>query len=402
MKRKERFFVAGIIVFFLITLMASSSPAQSVRGVTESTIQVGAIWDMTGPVAGIMIPIVDGIRTYTRYVNDQGGINGRKIKLILEDDRYSIPMAVAAFKKLLFRDKIFTLLGPGSSGETAVLMRHIMEQKLPAFPLAADTEVVDPYKRYLFLAIDTYDNQTGVLLDWMVQESKPKKARIACIVLDIGAKVQFLRAVKKWSKFFDLDVPVVMTVLGALDLTSEILLLKKEKPDYVIPFLTTDAIVALLRDSKKLGLDSNVYATYSGTGEDVVNGAKKLANKFFGVHFYSSWYDDTPGMAEMRKITLQYYPGTEKPYRPKNYTIGWMMATLLYEGIKRAGKDLDNEKLIDALETFKNFDTKGIGGSITYTSKNHAGITYDKIYKGDPATGKLIPISDWRKAPEIK
>ena len=104
----------------------------------------------------------------------------------------------------------------------------------------------------------------------------------------------------------------------------------------------------------------------------------------------------------MRKITLRYYPGTEKPYRAKNYTIGWMMATLLYEGIKRAGKDLDNEKLVDALETLRDFDTRGIGGPVTYTSKSHEGIKYVKIYKGDPATGKLIPVSGWKSAPEIK
>jgi branched-chain amino acid transport system substrate-binding protein len=355
---------------------------------------------MTGPLAGIMVPISDGIKNYTRHVNDQGGINGRKVKLILEDDRYSIPLAVSAFKKLLFRDQIMALLGPGSTGETAVLLRHIMEHKLPTFPLAADTELID--KRYIFVATDSYDNQVGILFDWMVQETKPRKPKIVCLVLDIGAKVQFLKAVKQWSKFFDLDVPIVMTTLGAMDLTSEILLIKKEKPDYVIPLTGVDTIVKFLRDSKKLGLDTKVYATYTGINEDVVKGAKEVGDRAFGAHFYGSWYDDTPGMAELRKITLKYYPGTEKPYRPKNYTVGWMLATLLYEGMKRAGKDLDNEKLVDALETLKDFDTKGIGAPITYAPKNHAGIKANKIYKGDPATGKVIAISGWRSAPKIK
>lgn len=400
MKKKGRFFIVGIIGILSITLMVSSSPAQLKRGITENTIRVGAIWDMTGPLTGIMVPISDGIRTYTRHVNDQGGINGRKIKLFLEDDRYSIPLAVSAFKKLLFKDQIMALLGPGSTGETAVLLRHIMEHKLPTFPLATDTELID--KRYIFFATDSYDNHVGILFDWMVQESKPKKPKIACLVVDVGAKVPFLKAVKQWSEFFDLNVPIVMTTLGAMDLTSEILLIKKEKPDYVIPLTTTSIMVMFLRDSKKLGLDTKLYATYTGTAEDVVDGAKKAADRFFGAHFYSSWYDDTPGMAELRKITLKYYPGTEKPWRSKNYTLGWMLATLLYEGMKRAGKDLDNEKLVDALETLKDFDTKGIGAPITYAPKNHAGIKANKIYKGDPATGKLIPISGWRSAPKIK
>ncbi|KAF0117295.1 MAG: branched-chain amino acid transport system substrate-binding protein [bacterium] len=96
--------------------------------------------------------------------------------------------------------------------------------------------------------------------------------------------------------------------------------------------------------------------------------AGSAAKDFFGVHPYSSWYDDNPGTAEMRKITLGYHPGTEKPYRSKNYSAGWVAMKLLCEGIKRAGKDINGEKFVDAMETIKNFDTKGICGLITYTN----------------------------------
>jgi len=281
-------------------------------------------------------------------------------------------------------------------------MGKIMGQKLPTFPLAADRDIIDPTKRYLFLSLDTYDNMVGTIMDYIVEQTKTKKPKIAVLCGDAGFKFQFLRAVKKWSKHFNLDVPVVMTPVSVFDLTSEILTLKKTKPDYLIPIHATPVLASLLKQSQMFGFHPKVFVTYHATTEDVIKMAGKAADNYHGVHFYSSWYDDAPGMAKLRKITLQYHPGTEKPYRSKNYSLGWVSAMLLYEGAKRAGKDLDGEKIVDALETLKDFDTGGICGLISYTSKDHAGIEYEKAYKGDPLTGKLIPITDWRKVPEIK
>ncbi|MEW6616489.1 MAG: ABC transporter substrate-binding protein [Thermodesulfobacteriota bacterium] len=402
MQKRGVILVIIATVIFSVALVSLPSYGGSSRGITDTTIKVGGIWDFTGPVSNIMTPVCDGTRTYIRHINDQGGINGRKIKYILEDDRYIIPAALAAFKKLVYRDEIFALLGPGSTGEAKTLMSKIMKEGLPTIPCAADKDLLDPYRRYIFGPIATYEHQTGVLLDWIVQKSKPRKPKIVCLVADVAAKAPFLDGIQKWAKFFDLDVPVVMTPVGNLDFTSEILIIKRENPDYVIPFLVIPAIGALIRDSKKLGLNCKVYATYSGTSEDVLNIAGKVADNFYGVHFFSSWYDDNPGMAELRKVTLHYHPGTEKPYRSKNFTIGWIIAKLFHEGLKRAGRDLDNEKLIDALETLRDFDTGGISGPITITPKSHEVVKYERIYNGDPATQKLIPISDWRDVPKIK
>ncbi|PJB40551.1 MAG: hypothetical protein CO106_08130 [Deltaproteobacteria bacterium CG_4_9_14_3_um_filter_44_9] len=65
-------------------------------------VKVGGIFDLTGPLVTTIRPLVEALRNYTRYVNESGGIHGRKIQLIIEDDRYTIPAAVAAFKKLVY------------------------------------------------------------------------------------------------------------------------------------------------------------------------------------------------------------------------------------------------------------------------------------------------------------
>jgi len=401
MKRLS-FILLSFTIVYLLFMDAGVSCAEKVRGVSDTTIKIGGILDLTGPLVTTIRPLVEALRNYTRYVNDHGGIHGRKIQLIIEDDRYTIPAAVAAFKKLVYRDEIFALIGPGSTGETRALTNQIMKHKLPSIVFAADEDVIEPYKRYLFLPLDTYENQIGVILDYIVKVTKPKKPRIVNACVDAGAKVPVLRGFKKWSKFFGLGVENIMLPLNVLDTTPEVLTMKRAKVDYIIVIHTIPVAALLLKDSKRFGLNAKVFGTYSLTSEDVIGLAGKASKDFFGVHPYSSWYDDNPGTAEMRKITLGYHPGTEKPYRSKNYSAGWVAMKLLCEGIKRAGKDIDGEKFVDAMETIRNFDTKGICGLITYTPKSHEGLKYDKIFQADPESGRLIPITDWRKAPDMR
>ena len=105
--------------------------AGEARGVTDDTIKIGFILDQTGPAAPIGIPVANATRTYFQNINDHGGINGRKVKIILEDDHYSIPGAIAAFKKLIFRDAALSILFTGGTGQTFALMNQIEKNKVP-------------------------------------------------------------------------------------------------------------------------------------------------------------------------------------------------------------------------------------------------------------------------------
>ena len=116
-------FIFVVSVFLSKTVVYCN--ADETRGVTNTTIKIGGIADHTGPIVSICKPIIEAFKNHTRHVNDQGGIHGRKIKLIMEDDRYSIPAGIAAFKKLIFRDRVLALLGPVSVGETKALYNQI-------------------------------------------------------------------------------------------------------------------------------------------------------------------------------------------------------------------------------------------------------------------------------------
>ncbi|MDY7032109.1 MAG: ABC transporter substrate-binding protein [Thermodesulfobacteriota bacterium] len=375
--------------------------AQEVRGVTDTTIKIGAILDQTGPAAGdITLPAAEAVRNYTKEINNRGGIHGRKIKLLIEDDRYSIPVGIAAFKKLLFKDRIFALFGPGSTGEAKALFKHIQKLKIPNLTGAPDGAQIKPLKRYIFMPFNLYDDQLGVIFDYIVNDLQPKRIDVTFVYFDAESGKVALASARKWAEHFNFNLTTEVLNMGALDAASQVLSIKRKNPTHIVIHHGSPGTVALLRDLKKFGLEIPVFGDMISCFEDTVRMGGDASKNYFGASVVSSWYENYEGVKKLREITLKYHPGTESPYRSKMYTLGWLVGIILYEGIKRAGKDLNAEGLLEAWESLRDMDTEGISGLVTFTPTNHKGIHYTKLYKTEPQSGVLVPITDWRKTPE--
>ncbi|MEW6615537.1 MAG: ABC transporter substrate-binding protein [Thermodesulfobacteriota bacterium] len=400
--RKDVLLVAGLLVSIFL-IYGSLSHAKEVRGVTDTTIKIGVILDQTGPIAGdIGIPITEGIRNYTRYVNDKGGIFGRKIKLIVEDDHYSIPACIAAFKKLLFKDEIFAMYGPGNAGGAKALFGQIEKLKVPNMSIAPDDAQINPLKRHIFMPFNVYHDQWGVVLDYIINDLKAKKINVTFVYWDSESGKVNLASVRKWAKFFNFNLDTEIINMGALDATSQVMTIKRKNPTHILIHHGAPGVVALLRDLRKFGLNIPVYGNIISCTEDTVRMGGSASKNYIGAHPFSSWYDDGKGAEEMRRITLKYKPGTEMPYRSKMYTGGWMFAALICEGLNRVGRNMSIEGFVTALENIKDMDTGGLSGPVTFSPTNHQGIHRTKLYRADPESGKVVPITDWRKTPEIK
>jgi branched-chain amino acid transport system substrate-binding protein len=125
-----------LMVAISVFLICDYGFSKDVRGVTDSEIRIGVIYDQTGPATPVTVPASKAFKNYFQWVNEKGGINGRKIKLIIEDDRYSIPATISAYKKLLLKDKVLVLLGPASSHGIFALTSAILKDKCHVlFPL---------------------------------------------------------------------------------------------------------------------------------------------------------------------------------------------------------------------------------------------------------------------------
>ena len=233
----------------------------------------------------------------------------------------------------------------------------------------------------------------------MTRDIKKKNPRIAFVYNDTEHGKHGLRAMKKFKGKYGIKVISIEIVNpGTLDATSQALSIRRKKPEFVLMHLLVDNSIVLMKSARKMGIKNLPFlGTQYTCAEETVTVGGKAAENYKGLAIFSSWRDDTPGCAEMRKATLKMHPGTEKPNRPKHYTQGWGDARILSEAIRRAGRNLNGETLVNALESLKNYDMKGLCGRVTFGADDHKGSKYIKMYKADVANGWLEPISDWIK-----
>ncbi|MFH1625656.1 MAG: ABC transporter substrate-binding protein [Pseudomonadota bacterium] len=400
MKVRNTVVMAIVLLVTSFFIYGSLSHAREVRGVTDNSVKIGVILDQTGPAASITVPCTQAIRTYIRHVNDSGGVHGRQIEVSVEDDRYSIPATIAAYKKLVFKDKIFAFIGPGSGGFVRILWKKIQADKLPNISVVFPEIAVNPFKRYIFTTSDTYEGQVRVLIDYIVKDYKLKNPRIALVYPDTETgKIDMRPAIARLKKYNLEPVTTEIFMAGAIDASSQVMNMKKQGANAVLHVgCITASAMTVIRDLRKFGLKIPAFNSWGSMLDEKVHTLGEYAKRFYGVHAIAPWYGEGPGVASMREITLKYNPGTEKPYRGTLYTHGWVLATVLVEGMKRAGRNLDPETLVDALETVKDFDTGGLCNPLTYSSTSHKGGDSWRIYRSDPVKERYVPITGWRKS----
>ena len=404
MKMSSCFSRMVLSVSIIILLGSIPSYAEEVRGVTDTTIKIGMIVGMTGPGASVTAIFGKAARDYTRYINDSGGIHGRKVEILIEDDRYSIPIGVAAFKKLVFKDKVFALSGPYTTPSIVALYGKMEKYRIPNLAAVPQPSMINPLKKYMFATGEFYDDDFGVIFEYIINELKPKDMKIAFITYDGESGKEVHASVKKWAQFFNHTHPIRREIipLGALEASSQIMSIKRQSITHILVHHMAANAALLLRELRKFGLKTPVFADLLSCSEDTIKMAGEASKNYISTSGFSSWYDDTPGMKKLREITLKYHPGTGKPWRSKYYTGGWVVMTLLHEGMARAGRDLTADSFVQALESLKNFDTQGLCGPITFSPTDHKGFSSCKLFKSDPESGKLVPITDWRDPPKFK
>ena len=402
MKRQFIFlpFVAFVIISVII-LNAAPTSGKEIRGVSDDIIKVGVILDLTGPTATIQVEPTTAIRYYFRYLNEQGGVNGRKVKLIVEDDRFSIPAAIAAFKKLVYRDKVFAIIGTGNTGASVALLSQFKKEKILAINPSCSEIFVNPPKRYVFVFSATYQDGIRLIFSHIINDLKDPTPKIAFVYSDNEMGKTGRAEARRLAKVngFELAREEVLSP-GALDASSQVLNLKRSKANYVVMHSYISNTVALLRDSKKYGYNPIFFGTQGTCMSDIVKMAGEAAKNFISMHSVASWYDDNPGIAKLREVTLKYKPGTEGKHRHRYYTVGWLMCIILHEGMKRAGRNLDGENIIEALESIKDLDTNGVSAPITYGPNDRKACDAIKFFKADVDKGLLVPMTGWKKVAE--
>lgn len=377
--------------FALAAALAGSTQAAP-KGVSRDEVVFGIHTALSGPVASWGVGSVNGIRMRFDEVNQNGGVHGRRLRLVVEDNQYQVSLAVQAANKLINRDRIFAMLGAlGTPMNNAVLPR-MFEKNIPnLFPYTAARAMSHPLHPLKFAATSTYYDQNRVGVRFAVEELGARK--ICMMTQD--------------SDFGEETVEAVRDQLQAMNmrLTAE----TRHKPtdtDFVGALSTLrsagcEAIIlgTILRDTilisgtaKRIGWNVPLIGNIASYDRVVSEAQGGATEGYYAVTSFNLVYEDTAeGEA---KAWLQRYRQLHGSEPPASAQLGYIYADIVVMALEQTGPELTVESFLAGLEQISEYRDIFGGPVISFGQEKHIGtnealVSQVRNGRWNPVTGSM-------------
>ena len=354
--------------------------ARAEEGVTNTTIKIGMFGPLTGATSVYGYPINNGAIAVYNDVNEKGGINGRKIEIVHEDGACDPAKTRAAVKKLIARDQVFMIHGGNCSAAVFASREEFIENKVPYMVMAATMDKIsDPTNRYVFTTTLPGSRDSGIILNFL--KSMPNVKKFAIVKHpDEWAEAKASAIVKNYQAAGLELVTTVEFERKASDATAQVVRLQNSGADVIVTLLYPPEAAVFLRDALKYGLKGPFLGTV-GTQDlkdlaDRAGGPAALAN-FYTASFLRQG-PDHPDMKQYADLMKKYFPNDR--VTALNF-YGMSGAYTIVDALKRAGKDVTRDKVIEALEQTKDGFAGPGACKVNFTPQNHIGCLEGTMWK---------------------
>ncbi len=374
-----------LLVFAIVfTGCAKEVETNTAQGIYEDKIVVGTTGAQQGPLAFIGKPYFDGMNAYFDMVNENGGIEGRKIDLIVLEDEFKPETAIANVQNLINDEKVFSLVGLFGTPGVKASIPTVKEAGIPAVYFATGATAPVTAGRNFFPVQPNYAYEGKLMSQYAVDYFKAKKIAVIYRSDDVG--LDGLRGVKEGLKIMgksDLLVAELSFDAGATDFTAQVAKVKESGADVLINYSLGGGVSGVLKELEKMGMtDLPQITPYPNVSDSFVAANLEASPNAIKNLYGMGWVDMTrPAVKDMSDAMAKYYPESAV----NAYTVsGWIAAETFYKGLEIALEnndinELNWEKYIDAMETLDYTD--GIIPKIAYSPGERNGVTNMALVK---------------------
>jgi branched-chain amino acid transport system substrate-binding protein len=377
---------AGVAAALAILAAAPASRA-------DDTVKVGMSGPFSGGLSLLGISVRDGVQVAFSEINDAGGVNGRKLELIAEDDGYEPMRTIASARKLVEQDKVVALLAVTGTAPSAALLPFVTESKTPMlFPYAFAHALTTPINRDVFTTLPEVRVQMMVLGNYILKDLKQTK--VAAIYQNDDFGQDAVAGLEE--RFSAAKVPLVKLPFdrGTANFSGVVAQAKAAGVEHVV-FLGIPKDAALvMREANNLGWKPQ-FSGHNALGDpQTFQLAGPLAEGAIAIAVMEPLDSDKPAVKKFLAAQEKYKPST----KPTTYSMhGYQAGYLFADALKRAGGKTDEASIVAALESMKNYDT-GLMAPLTFSATQHAGSLSGAIMKAEGGKWKII--SAWLSASE--
>jgi len=363
----------------------------SAPGVTDTTVKLAYIGDLSGPDSGTELTYFKGIKAAIDVANANGGAGGRQIELATGDTKFDTAQAISEFKKYTTDDPALAILGINVSSMFEALDTRIKAAKIPIVGPVGVTKLTldNPYVYQAQADLPTSAQAIGKFM--AAEQSGSAKVGVATISTASG---------DEWFDLFKQAAPEIGATVAshqkidpaAVEAAAQVAQFKKEGDTAVTLHAGGGGGIALVKSMLTGGLDVPVYSTFGANGPALWEAAGALAPKVFAFDAFAPPDSDVTGRAALEAAMKAN--GDWNDYKDeKNYAEGWVIGNVVIKAIDAAGKDLNLGTFTAALESPDGYDTGGYSAPINWSKSNGLSDPSSiKAFTFDPAQGRIVEV----------
>jgi branched-chain amino acid transport system substrate-binding protein len=366
-------FVSMVLVLFAGTVFAAPP------------IKIGAILSVTGPASFLGEPERNTALMMVEEINKAGGINGRKIELIVYDTQGDATKAVQAVNRLIKSDKVVAIIGDSTTGNSMAVIPVVEKAEVPIISCAAGSKITDPVKKWVF---KTAQNDSLAVMKIFEHMNDKKIKKIAIITVSDGFGASGREQLKLKAEDFGIEI-VLDETYGPkdTDMTAQLTKIRGSAAQAIVCWGTNPGPAVVARNVKQLGIKMPLFMSHGVSSKKFIELAGEGAEGIILPSGRVIVADQLPDSDPQKKALLSYVDNYRNHFKVEGDHFGghaWDAIMLIKEAIERGGAT--PAAIRDQLEKTKNF--AGIGGIFNYSEQDHAGLTKDafvlvQIKKGD-------------------
>jgi ABC-type branched-subunit amino acid transport system substrate-binding protein len=374
-----------------VALAAAAIAMTALPATAQEPVKVGMSGPFSGGLSLLGQSVRDGVEVAFAEINEAGGVNGRKLQFIAEDDGYEPMRTIASAKKLVEQDKVVALLAVTGTAPSAALLPFVTESKTPLlFPYAFAHALTSPTNRDVFTTLPEVRVQMMVLANYILKELKQTK--VAAIYQNDDFGQDAVAGLEERFKGANVALTKLPFDRGTTNFSGVVAQAKAAGVEHVV-FLGIPKDAALvMREANNLGWKPQ-FSGHNALGDpQTFQLAGPLVEGAIAIAVMEPLDSDKPAVKAFLAAQQKYKPNT----KPTTYSMhGYQSGKLFAEILKRTGGKTDEASIVAALEGMKNYDT-GMMAPLSFASDRHAGALSGAIMKAEGGKWKII--SDWLSA----
>jgi branched-chain amino acid transport system substrate-binding protein len=382
----------------------AETASKKTLGVSDNGIRIGTLVPLSGPsgAAAWGIPVSKGMKAYYDYINDHGGIYGRKIKLIIGDNQYTGPVSSEAARKLVEQDGVFAIQGSLGTEAHKAIYQYLEDKGVPdMFILSGNTIWTDPVSRNRFGFLVDYVTEGRILGKYIGENFNGKKLGILEQNDDFGKEGEEGLRTGIEDAGAQMDIEVESYDAIQTDVTAQVQRLRNAGVDIIAAYAMPTQIGSLFKTARET-LNWDVPMVLSGVDAAelvaTLAGYDNIEGTISVTIGHQAFETDQPGIARHIAILQEYAPGLQID----NLTIlGAIISETMVEILKQAGPDLTREGFLDAAESMCNYVCSMCITPFTMAPDDHRPVEVEMYVRATVDRSTNPPTFRWQRFGDI-